>query len=59
MGTTGGTGYVKRYSYDQCAFQTPPPYFPTTGRFYRNRYYEIDPVGFDVATFFHNLTPTP
>lgn len=59
VGTTGGTGYIKRYAYDQCAFQTPPPYFPTTGRFYRNRYYEIDPVGFDVATFFHNLTPTP
>jgi hypothetical protein len=59
VGTTGGTGYVKRYSYDQCAFQTPPPYFPTTGRFYRNRYYEIDPVGFNVASFFASLTPTP
>jgi hypothetical protein len=57
VGTTGGTGYLKRYSYDQCAFQTPPPYFPTTGRFTRNRYYEIDPVGFSVAQFYANLTP--
>ncbi|MGD0484450.1 MAG: PilX N-terminal domain-containing pilus assembly protein [Gemmatimonadales bacterium] len=57
VGTTGGTGYVKRYSYDNCAFQTPPPYFPTTGRFYRNRYYEIDPVGFNVTSFFQSLTP--
>jgi len=57
VGTTGGTGYVKRYAYDKCAFQTPPPYFPTTGRFYRNRYYEIDPVGFSVANFFNILTP--
>jgi hypothetical protein len=57
VGTTGGTGYVKRYSYDKCAFQTPPPYFPTTGRFYRNRYYEIDPVNFSVANFFNILTP--
>ncbi len=57
VGTTAGTGYVKRYAYDQCAFQTPPPYFPTTGRFFRNRYYEIDPVGFDVASFFQSLTP--
>ena len=57
VGTTGGTGYVKRYAYDKCAFQTPPPYFPTTGRFYRNRYYEIDPVGFSVVNFFHSLTP--
>jgi hypothetical protein len=59
VGTTGGTGYLKRYSYDQCAFQTPPPYFPTTGRFYRNRYYEIDPVGFSVAQFYASLTPNP
>jgi hypothetical protein len=22
----------------------PPPYFPTTGRFQDNRYYELDPV---------------
>ena len=57
MGTTGGTGYVKRYAYDECSFQTPPPYFPTTGRFKRNRYYELDPVGFNVATFFRSLTP--
>ncbi len=57
VGTTGGTGYVKQYSYDQCAYQTPPPYFPTTGRFYRNRYYEIDPVNFNVANFFNVLTP--
>jgi hypothetical protein len=59
VGQTNGTGYVKRYAYDQCAFQTPPPYFPTTGRFYRNRYYEIDPVGFNVDAFFASLTPNP
>jgi len=57
VGTTSGSGYVKRYAYDQCAYQTPPPYFPTTGRFARNRYYEIDPVGFNVATFFASLRP--
>ena len=57
VGTSGGTGYVKAYSYDQCAFQTPPPYFPTTGRFFRNRYYEIDPVGFSVSGLFASLTP--
>ncbi len=58
VGTTSGSGYIKAYSYDQCAYQTPPPYFPTTGRFYRNRYYEIDPVGFNVASFFASLTPS-
>jgi hypothetical protein len=58
VGQTNGTGYVKRYAYDPCAYQTPPPYFPTTGRFFRNRYYEIDPVNFDVAGFFASLTPS-
>ena len=29
-----------------------PPYFPTTGCYYKNRYYEIDPVGFSVADWF-------
>jgi hypothetical protein len=59
VGTSGGTGYIKRYAYDVCAFQTPPPYFPTTGRFIRNRYYEIDPVGFSVGQFFEDLRPSP
>ena len=59
VGTGSGTGWNKRYAYDVCAFQTPPPYFPTTGRFIRNRYYEIDPVGFNVAAFFASLAPTP
>lgn len=44
VGITDGHGYVKRYSYDRCAIVNPPPYFPTTGRFEDNRYYEHDPV---------------
>ncbi len=39
-------------TYDHCGVDQPPPYYPTTGRFTKNRYYEIDPVGFDVATWF-------
>jgi hypothetical protein len=30
----------------------PPPYFPTTGRFARNRIFELDPRNFDVAAWF-------
>lgn len=52
VGTTGGTGNLKRYSYNSCAVTDPPPYFPTTGHFARNRFYEINPVGFNVATWF-------
>lgn len=58
VGSGGGaTGYGKRYSYDRCAATNPPPYFPTTGRFLDNYYYEIDPVGFDPATVFRALSP--
>lgn len=59
VGTTGGTGFLKRYSYDRCVVQIPPPYFPTTGRFLDNRYTEIDPPRFNVAALFASLTPGP
>jgi hypothetical protein len=52
VGTTGGTGHLKRYSYDACAFSNPPPYFPTTGHFAKGHYFEIDPTGFNIATYF-------
>ncbi len=57
VGTSTGTGYVKRYSYDRCAVVNPPPYFPTTGRFQDNRYYELDPVRFNVRQLYRSLTP--
>lgn len=55
VGTTSGTGYVKRYTHDVCAAQSPPPYFPTTGHFWPSRYYEVDPTGFDVGAYFRSL----
>ena len=51
------TGYGKSYSYDRCAATNPPPYFPTTGRFLDNYYYEIDPSHFRVDSVFDALTP--
>jgi hypothetical protein len=57
VGLTDGTGFIKRYSYDRCAVSNPPPFFPTTGRFLDNRYYEIDPVRFNVQALFAGLTP--
>ncbi|MEO8089859.1 MAG: hypothetical protein ABI703_06155 [Gemmatimonadales bacterium] len=47
-----GYGWNPQWSYDRCDMIKPPPYFPTTGRYYKNRYYEIDPVGFTVAGWF-------
>jgi hypothetical protein len=37
-------GYAEAHAYDRCGAENPPPYFPTTGRFSANRYYEVDPV---------------
>jgi hypothetical protein len=59
VGLSSVEGFSKRYSYDRCAVVNPPPYFPTTGRFNDNRYYELDPVGFNVTTLFHLITPAP
>jgi hypothetical protein len=55
VGQSSGTGYVKRYGYDPCGATAPPPYFPTTGRFSRNAYYEVDPTDFDPAAYFAML----
>jgi hypothetical protein len=57
VGTTAGTGYVKRYSFDACAGREPPPYFPTTGHFAKGQYYQVDPVGFSVPGYYAMLTP--
>jgi hypothetical protein len=47
-----GYGWNPQWTYDRCDMIKPPPYFPTTGRYFKNRYYEIDPVGFDVDAWF-------
>ncbi len=57
VGLTNGRGYVKRYSYDGCAGQEPPPYFPTTGHFSKGQYYRVDPSGFSVSAYYDLLTP--
>jgi hypothetical protein len=57
VGTTGGTGNLKRYSYDACAYSDPPPYFPTNGHFARGRFFEVDPTGFDVGQYYALLAP--
>ncbi len=56
-GTTTGFGYAKRYTYDQCVIQNPPPYFPITGIYAIEAYYEADPAHFNVAALFAALRP--
>lgn len=54
--SVGGTGYVKRYSYDKCGATAPPPYFPTTGHFTKGQMYWVDPTGFSIGSYFDMLT---
>jgi hypothetical protein len=51
VGLLDGHGYLKRYSYDACAATNPPPYFPTTGHFARMHYFEVEPTGFNIDTY--------
>jgi hypothetical protein len=50
--SSAGYGWNPQWTYDRCDAIKPPPYFPTTGRYFKNRYYEIDPVGFTLAGWF-------
>lgn len=52
VGTTAGTGYIKRYQYDPCGATNPPPYYPTTGVFVKNRFSTLDPTRFNVAQWY-------
>lgn len=57
-GSTSNRGYAKRYSFDRCALSSPPPFFPATGRFLENRYFEVDRGRFsDVNAAFQALSP--
>jgi hypothetical protein len=51
-------GWGEAHTYDRCGAISPPPYFPTTGRFTASRYYELDPVWLNSLTipeFFRRL----
>jgi hypothetical protein len=48
-------GFGENRSVDQCLNVQSPPYFPTTGHYINNRFSEIDPARFDVATLFAKL----
>lgn len=54
--SSGVPGYLKRYSYDQCAASARPPHYPTTGYFGRGRLFEVDPTGFEIEDYFDRMT---
>jgi hypothetical protein len=50
-----GTGFAENRQVDQCMMVTSPPYFPTTGRYFNNRYYEFDPARFNPVLMYQAL----
>jgi hypothetical protein len=58
IGSANSSGWTTRATYDQCGASNPPPYFPTTGRYLKSRYYELDPVWLNqvgIASYFAEL----
>ncbi len=58
VGNAHSSGWAEAHAYDNCGAVNPPPYFPTTGRFIKSRYYELDPVWLNdlgVANYFEKL----
>jgi hypothetical protein len=53
----GGMGYAVQYIYNQCVIANPPPYFPVTGAFTVNTYYEAESPRFNVPALYTLLSP--
>ncbi len=49
------SGFPENRSVDPCLLKQSPPYFPVTGRFSPNRYYELDPAQFNVDSLYKDL----
>lgn len=50
-----GTGFAENRETDRCMLEASPPYFPTTGRFVLNRYFESDPARFNADALYRTL----
>jgi hypothetical protein len=53
--SNNGDGYGENRSVDVCLNTQSPPYFPTTGRYIDNRFYEIDPARYNITTLFQSM----
>jgi hypothetical protein len=58
IGSSNSAGWAEAHAFDKCGESNPPPYFPTTGRYLKSRYYELDPVWLNqvgIASYFREL----
>jgi hypothetical protein len=51
----GWTGFAENRVKDACLDVDSPPYFPLTGRYFDNEFYELDPAQFNVANLYRTL----
>jgi hypothetical protein len=50
-----GSGFAENRSVDQCLLKQSPPYFPVTGKYIDNRYFEMDPARYNIDTLYARL----
>jgi hypothetical protein len=50
-----GSGFTENRSVDQCLMQQSPPYFPLTGRYADNRFFEVDPAHYSADSLYARL----
>ncbi|MFN0180681.1 MAG: hypothetical protein ACKVZ0_17915 [Gemmatimonadales bacterium] len=58
VGSGNSSGWAEAHAFDPCGVSNPPPYFPTTGRYVKSRYFELDPVWLNstgIASYFQEL----
>jgi hypothetical protein len=58
VGGSNSSGWAEAHAYDVCGASNPPPYYPTSGRYIKSRYYEVDPVWLNqtgIANYFREL----
>jgi hypothetical protein len=49
------TGFPENRSVDPCLLKQSPPYFPITGKYTDNRYFEVDPARYNIDSLYNRL----
>jgi hypothetical protein len=50
-----GSGFAENRSVDVCLLKQSPPYFPVTGKYVDNRYFELDPARYQIDSLYARL----
>jgi hypothetical protein len=50
-----GSGFAENRGVDQCMYQESPPFFPLTGRYFQNRFFELDPARYQIDSLYSRL----